>query len=296
MTLSEFVEKADKADCKLSMCNTIVLHDGVFHADDVFAYCLVAYMSGKMPMLIRTRKEVPDHINPETTVVADVGNGHYDHHIETKVSKYNSHHVRAAVGLLWEKAREELKEKFDPVLLDKFDEEFIYPIEDTDNYGPRNYPNQLSGVISSFNAKPGTPAAVSDSQFMMVVNIASAIFSRQIMNLIDENIEIKEIRELKPDGQLLVVPDKGVNTPLAKRVHPGISMVVFKKDDGTYGLTSLNSDIWKIPQIELLPEEVKGDCLFVHRTGFFAVFGTMPSAIKVAKMLIDGANEKVGRM
>lgn len=55
----------------------VVIHDGMFHADDVVAVKLIEYFTGKRVIVIRSR-------NPEdfkkADIVTDVGEGNFDHH------------------------------------------------------------------------------------------------------------------------------------------------------------------------------------------------------------------------
>lgn len=64
------------------MYSEIIVHDGVFHADDVVAVCLVKFFYNCHVKVTRTRDE--DYINSkrecDDVLIVDVGGGEFDHH------------------------------------------------------------------------------------------------------------------------------------------------------------------------------------------------------------------------
>ena len=130
MKLSEQIKKQDAK---------AFTHSGKFHADDVFSSALLLYLN---PQITITRgNQVPEGYDG---IVFDIGRGQYDHHQRDSRVRENGVPY-AAFGLLWEELGGEI---LGGTLAQRFDEEFVQPLDKNDNTGEKN---ELASLIGNFN-------------------------------------------------------------------------------------------------------------------------------------------------
>ncbi len=165
----------------LSKIDTVTVHNGVFHADDVATVALIEIILERDVKVIRTRdvETIEAAKADEACLVADVGNGDFDHHGQDNQSnKFGIPH--AAVGKVFNWVIENVgdlpdgafkqaagKPGFKPAM-DDFYEAVLSLIELTDNKGLAAAPNPLVAIIASFNSMPGDP----DDNFREAVKFA----------------------------------------------------------------------------------------------------------------------------
>ena len=114
-------------------------HSGKFHADDVFSSALLLYLN---PQITITRgNRVPEEYDG---IVFDIGRGRYDHHQRDSRVRENGV-LYAAFGLLWEELGSGI---LGETLAQRFDEEFVQPLDKNDNTGEKN---ELASLIGNFN-------------------------------------------------------------------------------------------------------------------------------------------------
>ena len=86
------------------MLKTIVVHNGLYHADDVLAVLLAKhYKASEDVEIIRTRnpKVLEQYADDYNALVIDVGNGKYDHHDEN-CKRHEDGHKYCGASLYWE--------------------------------------------------------------------------------------------------------------------------------------------------------------------------------------------------
>ena len=127
MKLSEQIKKQDAK---------AFTHSGKFHADDVFSSALLLYLN---PQITITRgNRVPEEYDG---IVFDIGRGRYDHHQRDSRVRENGVPY-AAFGLLWEELGSGI---LGETLAQRFDEEFVQPLDKNDNTGEKNELASLNG-------------------------------------------------------------------------------------------------------------------------------------------------------
>ena len=111
----------------------MAVHNGIFHADDVFGVALMQSIYNDLE-IIRTRDE---ELLKTCDIVSDVGNGKYDHHHVDKIRRENGIPY-CGFGLLWRdfgisyinakfpdlsnlKDQQEVAEKVDTILIQQID-------------------------------------------------------------------------------------------------------------------------------------------------------------------------------
>ena len=135
--------------------NGCITHSSRFHADDVLSAALLK-ISGIISdvSVIQRVGRVPQDFDG---LAFDLGGGEFDHHQQDARVRPNGNKY-AAFGLLWNavgaeyiagKYKTDIKTANDAA--EKFDVEFITPMDLSDNFGTKKYPNTLSSIIASMN-------------------------------------------------------------------------------------------------------------------------------------------------
>ena len=265
---------------------TLVIHSGVFHADDVFTAAYVSLLKDflKQPAIRIVRTfNVQDHMTLDNGfLVADIGRGEFDHHFpENQKQRRENGAPYAAFGLVVRAFHEGYLNETEYELLDK---SFIEPIDYTDNTGVFN---QLSQAIKNFNKQWNDDTPDSDIYFDMALSIARTILSSAIRN-VRATAKAKDIaRKYAPDHNGVIWLDayapisefftyddsvKFIGSP-SKR---GIYQVVCVKDGDKKDKAPFPKSI---RGIGFKPDEYDGEGLnFCHPSGFMASFKDMETA------------------
>jgi uncharacterized UPF0160 family protein len=170
----------------LSTITTIAVHDGTFHADDVFACAIIRILRPDIE-IIRTRDE-------ERLAAAgfriDVGGKHqlstgdFDHHMTGGCGARKSGFPYAACGLIWKHfgmlivKNEKIFDKVDRLLIQTID-----AVDSGYSFGEDKLPYQhytISDSIDSFNPSWNDPDQDSDAAFMKALDFAQTVLSNEI--------------------------------------------------------------------------------------------------------------------
>lgn len=189
---------------KIENLKAIVTHDGVFHADEVFATALiklVAKSSNNQIEIIRTRnpKILQEHLTLETSIVIDVGNSEFDHHQELKYNTINGEQISmSSFGLVHKKFLE-----LGLIFFDKDLQNLITEIDKADNGVA---PSTISTLIRTFTPKWNDKSDTAmDDAFYRAVDFAKVIlenmFEKTNANLFAEEIIKDEIQNLKTQNE-----------------------------------------------------------------------------------------------
>lgn len=264
--------------------DTIMVHAGKFHADDVCCVALAKMLKSDI-QVIRT-VTVPDDV-PETTIICDIGRGEFDHHQTDNEVRENGVPY-AAFGKMWR--------AFGHLLLpdekswEKFETCFVEPIDSADNGVT---PNQFSALVGEFNpsfTEDGSPEATF-SAFMSAVEFVIPLMERKIKLIRDAEEARQEVSEaVKNAENEVVVLDKFL--PWQEIVVPSPNkVVVFPSNRGGWNCQAVPVQFGSFEtKVSLLcsgftPEElcrVEEGMSFVHPAGFLAAFDTKEHAISFA--------------
>lgn len=265
-------------------------HSGKFHADDVFSTALLFYINPEIQITRGNR--VPEEFEG---VVYDIGRGQYDHH--QKDSRVRENGIPyAAFGLLWETLGTEI---LGEDLAERFDEEFVQPLDQNDNTGDKN---ELASLIGSFNLSWDEEGS-NDEAFFQAVSVAGMILEnkfakyrgneradKQVKEYLDElNDEIQQGRKSKKDKRILVMPQF---VPCQKQLsETRIEFVIFPSNRGGYCIQPqkrMHSMNYKcsFPQewLGLEGEELQAatglsSASFCHKGGFLMTVGELSDAV-----------------
>lgn len=168
---------------QLQNIGRIVTHSGVFHADEVTVVALVESLLVKELEIIRTRNMSEVEIL-DTDLVADVGGGDFDHHIE---EKFYGDHKLSSIGLVFRAFSEEIAQ----ILNVKVDEllpleKIVYMIDNIDNGMKSDEILSFGQIIGSFN---NSNIAQNDGNFRQAVD-----FTKVYLQKVYEEIKLQSGR------------------------------------------------------------------------------------------------------
>lgn len=266
---------------------SIVVHSGVFHADDVFTVAYVQLLRKfyglEMLRVIRTFKVAEFMTLDNGYLVADIGKGEFDHHFPETEKKRRSDGVPyAAFGLVVKAFHEDFLSEEEYNLLDK---KFIEPVDYHDNCGSGN---QLSYAISMFNKNWDDADPNTDSKFFVALEVASTILTKAIEN-IRSFAKAKKIAEEQVVDVDAVYLDKYAPIGEFFADDPKVLYIGSPSMRGTYQMITVKDPCGVAKK--LFPERIRGvsypdgvydaDGLsFCHPSGFMATFDTKEHAKK----------------
>lgn len=271
---------------------TIVVHSGVFHADDVFTVAYVQMLRRfyglGMLKVVRTFR-VADFMTIENGyLVADIGKGDFDHHFPDAEKKRRADGVPyAAFGLVVKEFHEDFLSEEEYKILDK---KLIEPTDYHDNSGNGN---ALSFAISIFNKNWDDADPNNDPKFFEAVDLASTILEKFIYN-VRSFAKAKAIAmEQTVEGNAIYM-DKYVPINEFYAANPNVLYIGSPSLRGTYQILTVK-DPCGIAK-KLFPEQIRGisypdgvydqDGLsFCHPSGFMASFKDKETAKRYIKKI-----------
>lgn len=299
MKLSEQIKKQDAK---------AFTHSGKFHADDVFSSALLLYLN---PQITITRgNQVPEGYDG---IVYDIGRGRYDHHQRDSRVRENGVPY-AAFGLLWEELGSGI---LGETLAQRFDEEFVQPLDNNDNTGEKN---ELATLIGNFNpvwdeteAADGVTEEERDRGlsvgFLRAVQVAGMVLENKFARYradarADEKIDqVLAMQETQGgDARILVLPEF---VPCQKRLkETDIAFVIFPSNRGGYCIQpqkkpdSMNYKCsfpkqWLGLENEELQEATGlASAGFCHKGGFLMTVGDEADAIRACEISLEEYEQK----
>ena len=283
-------------------------HSGKFHADDVFSSALLLYLN---PQITITRgNRVPEEYDG---IVFDIGRGRYDHHQRDSRVRENGVPY-AAFGLLWEELGGEI---LGGTLAQRFDEEFVQPLDNNDNTGEKN---ELASLIGNFNpvwdeteAADGVTEEERDRGlsvgFLRAVQVAGMVLENKFARYradarADEKInQVLAMQETQGgDARILVLPEF---VPCQKRLkETDTAFVIFPSNRGGYCIQpqkkpdSMNYKCSFPKQwLGLENEELQkatglASAGFCHKGGFLMTVGDDADAIRACGISLEEYEQK----
>ncbi len=283
----------------------IAVHEGKFHADDVFAAAILTLVFPKIK-IIRTRDEEK---LKSVDMRIDVGGkydpktGDFDHHQPTFKEKRSNGIPYASAGLIWKHFGDKLTS---PEVKKDIDERIIQYIDAGDS-GVDTFKSEIpiytiADFIASLNPSwPDITNELFDKNFYSAVEIISNLLKREIRKAEEtfksESIILKKVKESKKD---YIVLDSAIPWKETVTNHTKLKYVVryspVQDDWCVHAIpVSLNSftnrkDLPKkwggLSGKEL--QEVTGvkDAIFCHKNLFLAVAKSKEGAIKLVELAL----------
>ena len=293
-------------------------HSGKFHADDVFSSALLLYLN---PQIIITRgNRVPEDYDG---IVFDIGRGRYDHHQRDSRVRENGIPY-AAFGLLWEELGGEI---LSGTLAQRFDEEFVQPLDNNDNTGEKN---ELATLIGNFNPVWDAQKSMQrEEELTSVGSVLTAeeksrgltrefLWAVQMAGMILENKFARYRADARADAQIgeVLSAQEGRSTdarilvlsefvPCQKRLkETDIAFVIFPSNRGGYCIQpqkkpdSMNYKCsfpkqWLGLENEELQEAAGlASAGFCHKGGFLMTVGDEADAIRACEISLEEYEQK----
>ncbi|KWU19033.1 MYG1 family protein [Burkholderia cenocepacia] len=242
-----------------SPVKSIATHSGSFHADDVFATCILLALYPEA-VVLRTRD--PLEID-KADVALDVGGvwnpaeGRYDHHQKGFTGARPNGVVYASAGLVWSDVGEKFIRLYAAHLSDEdikavhaaVDEQLVQYLDMTDTGAGNSAPGfyGLSALVFAFNmtraedqaldAAAGTPELTAKmrqeahlERFMQAVEHVTAVLVRIVKHLASELADVELVRNAQTlaDGKILILEESAVSwmKPVTEE-RPDVLLVVY---------------------------------------------------------------------
>lgn len=260
----------------------ITTHDGMFHADEVFAIALLKHYLKSKVNVTRTRDTVSinNAMKSHDVFLIDVGNVYdhmwlnFDHHQDQNLFASNllifMHlNQKGFIG-------KEMFAQLTPFMrgISDYDTNKHNSNLDWGEFNSDNKYRNVSTIISGYNRDPGNNV-IQYQQFQKAVKMALEILRNEI-HAAEQRIKavtVYQSREIL-DNNVAVFNEF---CPIWK-VKGNHKYAILPNPQG-WSLNSCNSKNYPLPDI------VHDDLIFAHKGKFIAIFKTKEAAIEIAKSL-----------
>ena len=259
--------------------NGCITHSSRFHADDVLSAALLKIVGIISDVSVIQRVgRVPQDFKG---LAFDIGGGEFDHHQQNASIRPNGEKY-AAFGLLWHAIGAEYiakKYKTDAQTAndaaEKFDIEFVIPMDLSDNFGTKKYPNTLSSMIASMN-DPKYTNQETNKIFIETANYYCKPLERTIYNSYKFTKDKIQVQILAVSDFIILPLDTDIDRSAFEGTR--VKFIIKESHRGTYNITTIEP--YKIPA-----EYIKmPGCVQVYSIG--AAFDTYDNALSAAKKLV----------
>ena len=294
---------------------TAVVHNGVFHTDDVICISLLRYYYGKENVTVVRSRNPKDFENAD--YILDVGGKlkisdnqvWLDHHQDT--ATYENGIRRSACGYLYEYLYLMRADVFPFKFVESFRSKILYPVEADDNgqdIKDLNLMPNLFKFVSVLNPDWKSNSN-GDQEFLIAVDMADKI----IGNVIERLKSTAEAEELtlqaifKTESSIIeldrycpwynVVIDYNENNSTNRK----ILFVIWRGKDNSYMAQAVAKTVNTRETWLSFPENLRGktaeeinsisnttSAVFVHQTGFLGAWKNKEELYKVLNNIIEG--------
>lgn len=286
----------------------LIVHGGVFHADDVMCACLAKELNPDV--IIERRNQITDEmINDSGTIIADVGGGKYDHH-QVDCERHLDGSKYCASTLLFRDIESDLFPNGTP---DEFLKN-LRAIELHDNgvFVPDDEKSMVTRICfvagptwdsrRTFDECFGRTVDVVQQNFVHPM-VSKGHLSRmekhrlmdyyatmgQIYSLAEESAKTMVTRCWKESDGKVVPLDS--SAPWQKVLVPtDAEFVVYPSPRGGYNLQAIPPVVYSMERKVSLPrawlDEKPEGCTFVHTERFLACFETKEQAIQAGREVV----------
>lgn len=290
----------------------VAVHDGNFHADDVFAVTILKLHLKRPLKVFRTRDE---KILSKMDYLLDVGREYnqkdnkFDHHQSGWNEKRENGILYATCGLLWKEFGEKICDSKNVARI--VDEKIIQTIDAEDN-GIDFYVKTKDGLslfcfsdfIYDINKTFAEKKDNSDKLFASAVLIVEKVLKREIKRAKDYSesvLKMKEIYENTKDKRIIVLDDEYSWDRFMSEFPEPLYVVkpVFDRQ-GVWYISAVRNKGEKFKNRMDLPESWAGkageelqkisgvsDAIFCHNKRFMASAGSKEGAIKLAELALS---------
>jgi len=263
---------------------TIITHNGIFHADEVVGVALIELHFGEVGVTRTRQPEVIEKGQGDPAVfvidvgeVFDPGRRNFDHHQNTSLP--------SSAGMLWDYLCEQ-NDRFAKVKVPL--QEMLMNYLDAVDTNRDNFHHKIQGltpsplffhqVIKGYNRQPGNDA-VQLEQFLGAVNMTKQVLENAINS--GENI----LKAEKAWEEREMITEKAAYFReycpqwKSRQVDELLFPYAILPNPQGYALQTVDTEKYPIPDI------VHPDLVFRHKAGFLAIFSTLEAAQEVALSL-----------
>jgi uncharacterized UPF0160 family protein len=286
---------------------TVAVHDGKFHADEIFACAVMdIYLKGRM-RVIRTRDE---DLIEKADYILDVGGEYdhdarmYDHHQKEGAGVRDNGIPYATAGLIWKHYGKKIIKNEE--LWQIIDKKMVQPIDASDNgvdLVSSNFtdvfPYGISSVINTRRPTWREEGQIDlDKEFLSLVSFFKDLLKRELEIGRDFLIARKEIInavEVSEYKNFIILNE---NLPFEDALddYPEVLFVVSPRADGTWRISGVRKNKHSFERRKDLPSSwggLRGEALqkmtgeknvqFCHRGLFLLVANDKETAIRLVK-------------
>lgn len=287
------------------MINKIIVHNSVFHADDVACVAIARMLNPAVEWERTSNLQGLDVNSEDGTIVADIGFGRFDHHGKAaKIRKDGGKH--SAATLMWERFGIEAIQNCYPELdvsqaatvAKRVMEEVLYTIANGDN-GQYSPDFTINCVIAQFNPlwDDACPYAA-DVRFNQALQLMETVLKNTMetrMSAIRAETIVEACIRDSHDG--IAVLDRFMPWKQGMCANENMKVVIFPSARGGWSMQlvpvspdSFETRIhvpesWCGKQDKEAGLEQKG-MTFCHRNGFISSFDSKEHAIEAAEFLV----------
>lgn len=283
---------------KMAEIKSLYTHAGVFHADDVCVAAFLRIALGKQLNIMRGNNP-PKDAESRGILVADIGNGAFDHHAAPREKRANGLPY-AAFGKVVRAYGVESGLLADDAEYQLFDAGFIQELDLYDNEGPSSFEGRMQGfcqLIARLNPMWDEDQSLQAQMrcFMQGVKIAEAYIQRELhrvkslavanelvkAELSNANRGVLVLKEYVP-FQHALAKEKAINWVIVPSQRGGFSAMSVKDGKGR------NRQLWPERYRGKSRDELQRLCrgmTFCHATGFMATFQSRKQAQVAAEAL-----------
>jgi uncharacterized UPF0160 family protein len=305
--------------------NTIITHNGSFHADEVFAVATLKLALGGKVEIIRTRNLSGASLRRPSPppFFIDVGGEYdptlrkFDHHQQGGAGKRENLVSHASFGLIWKQYGEEAcqsKEAAKGVEMAKevanfIDRMLVQPIDLVDNgeavakpLFADVYSYSIGFAISSFNAADSSDDALQMKQFCKAVTMAVGVLEREIKNITlqykDRGFVEQAYQDAK-DKRIIILEKECSWLPII--MEHSEPLFVVEPAGENWKIKTVNLNFYSFKNRKDLPESWAGkkdeelqkitgvaDAVFCHNKRFIAVARSKEGALRLADLALRG--------
>jgi len=288
----------------------IAVHDGKFHADDVFACATLMLVLGGRAKIVRTRDE---RLIAAADYVVDVGNvydparNRFDHHMPEGAGTHANGIPYAAFGLVWKAYGAAISGS--PEIAARIEQKLASPIDADDNgvslvqsvneVTPYGFQSFLYTYRPTWKEDP----KMYDTSFAKLVEIAKRIIEREIViahDALEAETFVEIAYQTAADKRLIVLDGNYPFQEILSR-HPEPLYVVSPRPADTkwkveavrakpFGFENRKSlpALWAgLRDADLVKASGVSGAIFCHRACFMAVAETKEAALALAKIAYE---------
>ncbi len=288
----------------------IAVHDGRFHADDIFACATIRILLGRKARIVRTRdQKILDTVEYVMDVggVYDAARKRFDHHQQGGAGIRPNGIPYAAFGLVWKEYGASICGSAS--VAERVEENIVLAIDAGDNavttFDPvagRPMPYLIQRAFSAFMPTWKESEKITDRHFGKLVEIAEQILRREIVqarDFVEGETELQKIYDRTVDKRMLVLD----------RMYPWEEILV-KYDEPLFVVATRSNKSWKVEgtlvaqgsfdRRAYMPASWAGlrdeelaqvtgvpDAVFCHNGRFIAVAKSRAGALALAKLALE---------